>query len=159
MADQYYAAAESINCGAATALVVLDVVPSGTTRRLEINELAVSFNGSSPATPPIVRLVRTTGTPAGGGTITQAPVPLDSNAPASLATAYQPTTATPGVYTTAPTVGAQLGSWFVPNTGLLVVQYPLGLEATTPQVAGSGIGIQVLSPAAATVIAYLKWLE
>src|SRR3954468_7023551 len=96
--DQYTAASEAINLAAATALVVLVVAPTASNRRISINEVGVSFNGTTAAAvPAIVRLVRTTVAPVGGGTITQAPVPLDTGAPASLCTAYMPTTASPGV--------------------------------------------------------------
>lgn len=159
--DQYVAVAEAINLGAATALVCLDVVPSGTTRRLNLDELGVTFNGTNAAAVPvIVRLVRTTVTPVGGGTITQAPTPTDTNSPASLATAYMPTTATPGAYaTTAPTVGVTLRSWYISPTSGITYQIPLGLEVVTPAVAGSGIGIQCVAPAAVAVTSYLAWLE
>lgn len=161
MADQYTAISEAINLGAATALVCLDVTPTGTTRRLELDELSVSFNGtSSVAVPVVVRLVRTTVVPVGGGTITQAPTPTDTNSPPSLCTAYMPTTATPGVYaTTAPTVGVMLRSWYISPTSGIVYQIPLGLEIVTPAVAGSGVAIQCVAPAAVAVTSYLSWLE
>lgn len=159
--DQYVAVAEAINLGAATALVVLDVTPTGTTRRMNLNELAVTFNGTSAAAVPvIVRLVRTTVTPVGGGTITQAPTPTDTNAPPSLCTAYMPTTATPGVYaTTAPIVGVILRSWYISPTSGVTYQIPLGLEVVTPAVAGSGVGIQCVAPAAVACTTYLCWIE
>jgi len=161
VADQYVAISEGINLGAATALVVLDVTPTGTTRRMGLNELSVTFNGTSAtAVPVIVRVVRTTVVPVGGGTITQAPTPTDTNSPASLCTAYMPTTASPGVYaTTAPTVGVMLRSWYISPTSGMVYQIPLGLEVVTPAVAGSGIGIQCVAPAIVACTACLAWTE
>jgi hypothetical protein len=161
VADLYFAASEAINLGAATALVVLDVAMTSTNRRIAPVEISVSFNGvSATAVPVIVRLVRTTVAPVGGGTITQAPVPLDPNSPASLATAYMPTTASPGVYaTTAPTVGVTLRTWYVPPTSGQVIQLPLGQEMISPAVAGSGFGIQCVAPAVVAAITYLTWLE
>lgn len=161
MGDQYYAASEAINVAASTALVTLDVTITAANRRFAVNELGVSFNGSTAATPPIVRLVRTTvaaaSSPSG---LTQAATPLDPAAPASLCTAYAPSTATPGAYTTAPTVGVQVRTFYVPNTGLLVVQFPLGQEPDSPSTpAAAGLGIQVLSTAAATVSSYIVWSE
>jgi hypothetical protein len=160
MADLYVAASEAINLGAATALVNLGVVSSAGARRMALNELGVTFNGtSSTATPVTVRLVRVTGAVSGGGTATQSPTPLDSSAPASTFTSYQPTTATPGVYTTAPTVGVILRTWYVPPTSGLVVQFPLGQEPDGPATTNAGLAIQCNAPAAVTVNAYLLWSE
>jgi hypothetical protein len=161
MADLYVAVSESINLGAATALVVLDVTSTSTTRRIVVSELSVTFNGiTATAVPVLVRLVRTTVAPVGGGTITQAPTPLDTSAPASLCSAYMPTTASPGVYgTTAPTVGVMLRSWFVPPTSGLVQQLPLGQELCFPAVAGAGLGVQCVAPAIVAVTSYLEWSE
>lgn len=162
MADQYFAASEAINLGAATALVTLDVASTSGVRRMNLNELSVSFNGtSSTASPVTVRLVRTTVAPVGGGTITQASTPTDgSNSAGSTFTAYMPTTATPGVYaTTAPTVGVILRTWLVSPTSGLVIQFPLGQEPTSPATSGAGLGIQCVAPAAVAVSTSLTWTE
>lgn len=161
MADQYFAASEALNLGAATALVTLDVASTGGVRGMALNEFGVSFNGtSSTATPVIVRLLRTTVAPVGGGTITQAPTPLDSTRPGSTFTAYMPTTASPGVYsTTAPTVGVILRTWYVPPTSGLVVQFPLGQEPDGPATTAAGLGIQCVAPATVQVISYMIWTE
>lgn len=161
MADQYFAASEAINLGAATALVVLDVASAAAARRMNCNEFGVSFNGtSSTAVPVIVRLVRTTVAPVGGGTITQAPTPQDSASPASAFTAYMPTTATPGVYaTTPPTVGVILRTFYVPPTSGLVIQFPLGQEPDGPATTAAGLGIQCVAPVAVAVSSYLLWTE
>jgi hypothetical protein len=159
--DQYHAASEAINLGAATALVVLDVAPTSTTRRMSVNEFGVSFNGvTATAVPVIVRLVRTTVAPVGGGTITQAATALDPASPASLCTAYMPTTASPGVYaTTAPTVGVILRTFYVPPTSGLVVQFPLGQEPESGTTAAGGFGIQIVAPAIVAAITYMVWTE
>lgn len=161
LGDQYVAASEGINLGAATALVVLDVAPTASNRRISPNEFGVSFNGTSgSAVPVLVRLVRTTVAPVGGGTITQAATPLDAASPTSLCTAYMPTTATPGVYaTTAPTVGVILRTFYVPPTSGLVIQFPLGAEPDSPPTAAAGFGIQCVAPAAVAVTSYLIWTE
>lgn len=160
MTDQYFAAAEAINL-TTTTLVVLDVASTAAARRMSLNEIGVSFNGTSAsAVPIVVRLVRTTVAPVGGGTITQAPTPMDSSAPSSTFTAYQPTTATPGIYaTTAPTVGVILRTWYVPPTSGLVVQFPLGQEPDGPATTAAGLGIQVVPPAAVSVSGYMLWTE
>jgi hypothetical protein len=158
--DQYFAASEGINLGAATALVTLDVAITAATNRIYLNELGVSFNGTSAtAVPVLVRLVRTTVAPVGGGTITQASTPTDASSPASLCTAYMPTTASPGTYvTTAPTVGVILRTWYVPPTSGIVVQFPLGYEPVSPGTpAASGFGIQCVAPAVVAVTSYLVW--
>ena len=162
LGDQYFAASEAINLGAATALVTLDVAITAANRRISINEIGVSFNGTSAAAVPvIVRLVRTTTAPVGGGTITQAATPVDNASPASLCTAYMPTTATPGTYaTTPPTVGVILRTWYVSPTSGLIVQFPLGQEPDSPSTpAASGFGIQCNAPAAVAVSTYLVWTE
>lgn len=161
MADQYFASSEAINLGAATALVTLDVASTAGARRMNLNELGVSFNGtSSTAVPVIVRLVRTTVAPVGGGTITQAATPLDPAAPASSFTAYCPTSASPGIYaTTAPTVGVTLRTWYVSPTSGLVVQFPLGQEPDGPATTAAGLGIQCVAPATVAVNTYFVWSE
>jgi hypothetical protein len=159
--DQYFAASEAINLGAATALVVLDVAPTSTNRRMAVNEIGVSFNGTSAtAVPVIVRLVRTTVAPVGGGTITQAATPLDPASPASLCTAYMPTTASPGVYaTTAPTVGVTQRTFYVPPTSGIVIQLPLGQEPESGTTAAGGFGVQCVAPAIVAVTTYMVWTE
>ena len=161
MADQYFAASEAINLGAATALVTLDVASTAAARRGNLNEMGVSFNGtSSTAVPVIVRLVRLTVAPVGGGTITQAATPMDSSAPGSSMTAYMPTTASPGVYaTTAPTVGVTLRTWYVPPTSGLILQFPLGQEPDWPATTAAGLGIQCVAPAVVAVSSYFVWSE
>jgi hypothetical protein len=157
MADQYVAASEAIAVVAATAVVTLDIASTAAARRLALNELGVSFNGtSSSAVPVIVRLVRTSGTTS-GSTITQAATPLDSAAPASSCTAYMPTTA--ASWTTAPTVGVILRTWYVSPTSGLIIQFPLGQEPDGPATTNSGLGIQVNAPAAVSVNSYMVWTE
>lgn len=163
--DQYFASAEAINVAAGTPgtignSIILGLVSTAAARRMNLNELGVSFNGtSSSATPIIVRLVRITGSVSGGGTATQSPTPLDPAAPSSTFTSYQPTTGTPGVYTTAPTVGVTLRTWYVSPTSGLVLQYPLGQEPDGPATANAGLGIQVIAPATVQANSYQVWTE
>jgi hypothetical protein len=161
VADQYVSAVEGINLGVATNLVTLCVEMTASNRRFVLNELSVSFNGvSSAALPVIVRLVRVTVAPVGGGTITQAPTPMDPAAPASLCTAYCPTFASPGVYaTTAPTVGVILRTWYISPTSGFTIQFPLGQEPAVPPTAANGLGIQCLAQAVVAVDQYMVHSE
>ena len=161
MADQYSAAVEGINLGVATNLVTLCVELTASNRRITLNEMSVSFNGtSSAALPVVVRLVRVTVAPVGGGTITQQATPMDPAAPSSLCTAYCPTFASPGIYaTTAPTVGVILRTWYVSPTTGFTIQFPLGQEPCTPPTAANGLGIQCLAQAAVSCDQYLIWSE
>lgn len=161
MADQYFASSEGIHLGAATALVTLVVAPTASTRRIAVNEIGISFNGvTATAVPVIVRLVRTTVAAAtAGGATGQAATPIDSSSPASLCTAVIPSSATPGVYTTAPTVGVTLRTWYVPPTSGIVIQMPLGQEADSPATAAAGFGIQCTAPAVVDAITYMIWSE
>lgn len=159
MADQYVAAIEGLSIST-SAIFILDVALTAANRRLGVNEIGVTFNGASPtATSVIVRLTRTTTVPAANGTVTglQAATPLDSSAPASLCTAYAPGASG---WTTAPTAGVTLRTWYVPPTSGLVLQLPLGLELDSPATpAGAGFGLQLVAPAAVSVSGYLCWLE
>lgn len=164
MADQYFAASEAINLVAGTPgtigdSVVLDVASTAAARRMSLNELGVSFNGTSAsAVPVIVRLIRTTTAPS-GGTITQAATPLDPSAPTSTYTAYMPSTASPGVWTTRPTIGVVLRTWYVSPTSGLVLQFPLGQEPDGPATTAAGLGIQCIAPAIVAVSSYMVWTE
>lgn len=168
MADQYFASCEAVILVAGTPgtigdSVILDVTSTASARRISLNEMGVSFNGtSSTAVPVIVRLIRTTNatTPASSSSaLLQSPTPLDSSAPSSTCTAYAPSTASPGVYTTRPTIGATLRTWFVPPTSGLVIQFPLGQEPDGPATAVAGLAIQCIAPAGVTTNAYMVWTE
>lgn len=160
MADQYVAAVEGINLAASTSLVTLCVELTASNRRIALNEMGVTFNGTSSTNlPVVVRLVRVTVTPSGGGSITQAATPMDPNAPSSLCTAYCPTFASPGVYTTAPTVGAILRTWYVPTTGGVTIQFPLGQEPITPPTSANGLGLWCLSQVTLACDSYMVWTE
>lgn len=160
MTDQYFAASEAVALTAATALVTLDVAITAANRRMAVNEIGVTFNGvTSSAVPVIVRLVRTTTAPTGSGTAAtlQGATPMDAASPSSLCTAYAPGSTG---WSTAPTVGVTLRTWYVSPTNGLVLQLPLGLEADSPGTpAAAGFGIQCVAPAAVSVNSYLCWVE
>lgn len=157
MADQYVAAAQGITL-TTTGVVVLNVTSTGGARRINVNEIGVSFNGtSSSAVPVVVNLIRTTTAGTTGGTISQAATPLDAAAPSSTCTATMCTTV--GAWGTVPTAGAILRTWFVSPTSGLVLQLPLGQEPDGPATASFGFGIYCVAPAAVGVMAYLVWTE
>lgn len=168
MADQYFAATEaySVTGSSTVGIIVLDAASTSGARRINVNELGVSFNGTtSSAVPVLVRLVRTTTAPTASGTVAtasstlagfQSATPIDPAAPASTVTAYAPGS---GGWTTAPTFGAILRSWYVSPTSGLVIQFPLGQEPDAPATAGAGIGVYILAPATVVVNATLVWTE
>lgn len=161
MADQYFACVEGINLAVNTGLITFCVELTASNRRMALNEMSVSFNGTtSNALPVVVRLVRVTVTPVGGGTVTQAATPLDPAAPSSLCTAYCPTFASPGIYgTTAPTMGVILRSWYIPATSGFVIQFPLGQEPDSAPTAASGLGIWCLAQNVIAVNNSFTWSE
>lgn len=168
MADQYFASCEAVILVAGSPSnigdsVILDVTSTGGARRINLNEMGISFNGtSSSAVPVIVRLIRTTNatTPVSSSSaLLQSPTPLDPASPTSTCTAYAPSTASPGIYTTRPTIGATLRTWFVPPTSGLVIQYPLGQEPDGPAQSVAGLAIQCIAPAGVTTNAYMVWTE
>lgn len=173
MADQYFAAIEAYALGAAAGEFVLDIASASGARRINVNEISVSFNGTtSSATPVLVRLVRTTTAPTAASTPTaasstvagfQSATPIDPAAPTSTVTAYAPGPtggSTPNFgWTTPPTFGAILRTWYVSPTAGVVLQFPLGQEPDGPATAGAGLGIWCNAPAAVTVNAGLVWTE
>lgn len=161
MADQYVAVS-TMTALTPTAAIILGIGSAGAARRLNLNELGISFNGtSSTATPLTVSLVRSSGSPANPGSngLTQAATPLDPSAPASSFTAYAPLATALWTGGTTPTAGVILRSWLVPPTSGIVIQFPLGQEPDGPATTGSGLSISVAAPATAGAIAYLVWSE
>lgn len=159
MPDQYIAAAEAIVLSTTGQLTPLVVELTSSNRRFNVNEIGISFNGtSSSAVPVIVRLVRVSTAPVTGATITQAATPLDPASPASLCTAYMPVAAT-GAFGTPPTIGAILRTWFVPPTSGLVIQFPLGQEPDVPPTSANGLAISCAAPASVTCNSYMVWTE
>lgn len=164
MADQYFAASEAISLVAGTPSnigdsVILDVASTAAARRMSLNELSVSFNGTSAsAVPVIVRLIRTTVAPAATSpALSQASTPLDPAAPSSTYTAYAPSAAS--AWTTRPTIGVTLRAWYVSPTSGLVLQFPLGQEPDGPATTAAGLGIQCIAPAVVAVSSYMVWTE
>lgn len=161
MADQYVAVTSGITL-TTSAVVVLDVASTSAVRRMNLNEIGVSFNGtSSSATPVSVQVVRCSGTTASATSpaLTQSATPLDSSAPSSSFTAYAPNSSAAWTGGTAPTVGVILRQWLVSPTSGIVVQFPLGQEPDGPATTNSGLGIQVTAPAAVGITSYLVWTE
>jgi hypothetical protein len=159
--DQYWAGTDGVNLGAATLLAVLAI--NGTTggRRAWVNTLTVSFTGITGANTPVdVRIQRVTNAPAGTALTTNfGPNPLDPNAPASTFTALRPSTATPGVWTTPPTLGAVAWNLEIPPTSGVAYQYPLGNEIVCSNGTTSGLAVVCNAPQPVAVWASLTWTE
>jgi hypothetical protein len=151
MPDQYIASNEAFSCTAATAISPLSIYSTGGARRMNLNEIGVSFNGtSSSATPVLVRIARAAGTP-GGSSPTQTPTPLDPAAPSSSFSATGGGTI--GNLTTI------LRSWYVPPTSAIVIQFPLGQEPDGPATTNSGLAIYCNAPATVLASVYMVWTE
>lgn len=148
--DQYVAATEAFALTGGTAGYPLSVYSTAGARRMNLNEMGISFNGTSAsATPVLVRLMRVSGTP-GGSAATQSPTAVDPAAPSSTFSAVQGTTAT------AATI---LRTYYVPPTSGLDIQYPLGQEPDGPATTNSGLVIYCNAPASVSVTAYMVYSE
>ena len=114
MADYYTAVSDATALAAATAKTVLQIATPSTIRA-RVRELQISFDGVTSANPAgLVEIVRQT---TAGTMSAVTPNPLDSAAPASLATASRAATVEP---TTTVTVREFR---ITPFAGLLVFQF------------------------------------
>jgi hypothetical protein len=132
---------------------ILQLITTSTVRAALI-EFGVTFNGvNSSNVPAVVNLRRQT-------TAGTTPVNLDSNAGPEPLDALMPaasTTAKQGLWATEPTFAHTAGTWFVPPTSGLVVQFPLGQEIWLK--VSDFLGITVAAGANVSVMAYAKWME
>jgi hypothetical protein len=161
VADQYWAGADAVNLGAATSLAVLAINGAASGRRPNVNAFTVSLTGTNATAAPVdVRIVRVTNAPSGTALSSNfGPNPLDPAAPAATFTALRPSSASPGAWTTAPTLGAIVWRMDVPPTSGIAYQFPLGQEIDCNNGTTNGLAIVCIAPAAVTVDASLTWTE
>jgi hypothetical protein len=131
----------------------LVTVTAGSTKRLRLKEIGISFNDTNAALVPVlVELLR--GTADGTGTgLTLAQNDLASEAP--IATAKHTHTVEPTY-----TANQVLASWYVtPAGGLFVMQYPLGDEIIIPTTGVVGIRYTTGASTTSNAAAYIKFDE
>lgn len=158
MSDLYFVGSGPINLGAGAQLCVLaGNTPSAP--RLKLSKVSVSFNGATAANTPVNAVIaKITNTPSGTAIPTNyGPNPLDWDGPASLATWKTASTATPGAWTTAPTLGAINWEMEIPPTSGYPEWYPLGDEIM-PSVS-SWVGVFLNAPQAVTAWTHLLYSE
>lgn len=134
MGRQYavYTGAQTLTQAATKTLILLNPAGAGIT----LVEMGVSLdNTTTNAEPVLIEVCRATtlGSPTGTtGTL----VVADEAFEAATATALTMLTAEPTTY-------AVLAGWYVqPNSGLFVVQWPLGREIARTKAAGQRIGLR-----------------
>ena len=116
----------------------------------KVIEFGISMDNVTTNAEPVrivLYRVSTLGSPAGA---TATMVPLDDAFEAAQSTALQ-------ILTAEPTSVTPMLSWYIqPNSGLLVMQWPLGREPAAKG-AGSRLGVQYVSPTGvtATVASYI----
>ncbi|MCW2900923.1 MAG: hypothetical protein JWO67_3188 [Streptosporangiaceae bacterium] len=119
-----------------------------------ISELCVSMDTGAASTSPEVDLYRVTtiGTPAGTST-----TPAKSSGPDSAAAPQTGTNALTNL-TAEPTAVTVIKPWFVPQSGLLLIQFPLGRETVGSLTGGAALGLRVITPAGVTpkALAYFE---
>lgn len=127
--DQYYVGSGPITVGTSE-LCVLALNSSATRRVQGINALRIGLMGSNlAAAPAYCRISRITNTPSGTSIPTNyGPNPHDPAAPSALTTAKTASTASPGAWTTAPTIGAVAWDLPIPITASYPEWWPLGME-------------------------------
>lgn len=140
----------TLTAAATKSLVLLNPATDG----LKITEWGISFDNVATNAEPIqidLYRVSTIGTPTGTAGVQS---PLDPNTAASTVTSLTALTAEP----TAVTV---LFSYYVaPNSGLFVIQYPLGREPAAPN-GGARVGLRYTTVTGVTpkAIAYVTFEE
>lgn len=150
------AAPVAVTTGAAIKTMLQLATPS--TRTLRVIQWWIEFDGSAAATPIKVELVET----SGGATVTAyAAADItkwgDANAPASLVTLSTTTSGYTSSGEGTPGTCRLFEAHFVPPTGGLFVQYPLGREPLLP--VSKWLRIRVTAAAAVNCYAGLVWEE
>lgn len=154
MADAVYIARNLVFSAATGAKTALNVI-AGANQPVSIFEWGISMDGvTSSAVPATVELCQST--QAGAGT-SAASVPAIVQVGGRTITA-QPTSG--HNYTAEPTTLTVLEQFFVPQfMGMLVKQYPLGLEPDTDLSGGTvkALAIRVTTTATVNVLCYLRF--
>jgi hypothetical protein len=150
MPDMYFTGSGAIQLGAATQLCTL-ALETASAPRIVLNYLNISFDGNSNTAVPVNCVIaRITNSPSGTAIPTNyGPNPLDPSAPASTVTAKCPSTATPGVWSTAPTLGSIVWEMDIPPTTGIPNWWPLAAEVKVG--ASSWVGVFLTAPAAVAV--------
>lgn len=153
MADCVYVARNTVFAATAGAKTVLNVI-AGANQAIDVLQWGVSFDGvTASAVPSTVELCQSTQVGAGTGA---------ASPPAVLQVtgrAIAPQFTTAHNFTVEPTVLTPIEQYFVsPNCGVLVIQYPLGLEPDTDLSAGAikSIAIRVNVTANVNILAYMR---
>lgn len=148
MADSYVASVDAVALAAATAKTVLQIATPATARAL-IEDVQFSLDGvTASAVPGLVELLRQT---TAGTMSALTPQPVDSAAPASLATASSNATIEP-------TAGVVLRRWRItPNGGLFELPTPWGVSQLRVPVSGF-LGLRATFAAAVNINASIQYL-
>jgi hypothetical protein len=156
LSDLYVASSGSQSISVTTADQPILLLTTPSTKRFNISGIRFSIGATSAAANQAVtvKLARTANSPTGGTAVTARP--HDSAAPTSLAA----NVSTPA-YTIAPTLGAILGWWTVPQTsGSMWEEFPPGGQEWMVPVSASVCVFVTLSVGTATpIFTDLVWSE
>ena len=149
MADMYFTGSGQVNPGTSQLCVL--ALNTAARPRITLNRIGIFFDGTnSTATPVNCVIARITNTPSGTAIpANYGPNPLDPSSPAAATTALTCTTASPGVWTTAPTLGAIVWEADIPPTTGIPEWNPLGQEIKVA--VSSWIGVFLTAGAAVPV--------
>lgn len=149
MPDRYTVTTAEIATGTAVK-TILEIEAPATRPRLELDEVAITFEGVSATGTPIEVELCSKSADATGSASPPSPVPDDFAAPASAVTVRHNATGEG-------TVGVILRRWKVHPQSGIVYQLPLG-RAIKTAVAGV-IALRVTAAADVGCIAHMGWIE
>lgn len=150
MSAPWAATADAVATG--TAVKTILQVAAAAQERLVIDELSITFDGTTAtATPVLVQLVAQSTAGTGGTTVT--PTEPDQASGTATVTALK---GPAGTWTAEPTTGDVLREWRVPPTSGLVLQFPLGKQPRSA--VGGRLAIRVTAAATVNATAALAGL-
>ena len=151
MSDAVYVSRNTVFAATTGAKTVLKLI-TPTSFGIEIHEIGVSMDGvTASAVPATLDTFLSDETTAGTNVGTAVTTQVRGAAIAHGLTVGQNMSAEGTTYTV-------IRSWFVPQfMGVLVVQYPLGLGATSPAGAADSFGLRINVSANVNVHAYIVW--